>query len=91
MGIIVGIVGCIIFVKVYYNYNVVSWVGVLVIFVIVFFYLYFVVCCDFEWVILRIKFSVIMWIGFGGMCFGIIGFIINIVFGVKNYEYGEFV
>lgn len=91
VGITVGIAGCITFAKVYHNYNAASWAGVSAIFAIVFLHLHFAVRRDLERAISRTKFSVIMWIGFGGMCSGIIGFIINIAFGVKNHEHGEFV
>lgn len=91
VGISVGIAGCITFAKVYHNYNAASWAGVSAIFAIVFLHLHFAVRRDLERVISRSKFNVIMWIGFGGMCSGIIGFVVNIAFGVKNHETGEFV
>lgn len=88
VGITVGIAGCITFAKVYHNYNAASWAGVSAIFAIVFLHLHFAVRRDLERVISRSKFNVIMWIGFGGLCSGIIGFIINFAFGVKNHETG---
>ena len=91
VGITVGIAGCIAFATVYHNYNAASWAGVSAIFATVFLHLHFAVRRDLERVISRNKFSVILWIGFGGMCSGIIGFITNIAFGVENHETGEFV
>ena len=90
VGIAVGIAGCIAFAMVYHNYNAASWAGVSAIFAIVFLHLHFAVRRDLERVISRNKFNVIMWIGFVGMCSGIIGFIINIAVGVKNHETGEY-
>jgi len=90
VGITVGIAGCIVFAMVYHNYNAASWAGVSAIFATVFLHLHFAVRRDLERVITRNKFNVIMWIGFGGLWSGIIGFIINIAFGVKNHESGEY-
>ena len=89
VGITVGISGCIAFAKVYHNYNAASWAAVSAVFATVFLDLHFAVRRDLERLISRQKFSVIMMIGFGGICSGIIGFIINIAFGVKNHETGE--
>ena len=90
VGITVGIAGCVAFSTVYHNYDAASWAGVSAIFATVFLYLHFAVRRDLERVISRDKFNVILWIGFGGMCSGIIGFIISIALGVKNHETGEF-
>lgn len=88
IGIFFGIVGCVVFVVIYYNYNVVSWVGLLVIFVSIFLYFIVVVYCDVNRYFLVVKFIIFVNIGLGGMIFGIIGFIINIVFGIVRYEIG---
>ena len=90
VGITVGIAGCIAFSTVYHNYDAASWAGVSAIFATVFLYLHFAVRRDLERVISRDKFNVILWIGFGGMCSGIIGFITSIALGVRNHETGEF-
>ena len=90
VGITVGIAGCIVFAMVYHNYNAASWAGVSAIFATVFLHLHFAVRRDLERVITRNKFNTIMWIGLSGLCSGIIGFIINIAFGVKNHETGEY-
>ncbi|KAL9966216.1 hypothetical protein ACROYT_G024259 [Oculina patagonica] len=88
VGIIVGISGCIAFAKVYHNYNAASWAGVSALFAALFLHLHFAVRRDLERVISREKFTTIMYVGFGGLVSGIIGFIINIAFGIKNHESG---
>lgn len=89
VGIIVGISGCIVFAKVYHNYNAASWAGVSALFAALFLHLHFAVRRDLERVISREKFTTIMYVGFGGLVSGIIGFIINIAFGIKNHESGK--
>ena len=90
VGIVVGISACIAFAEVYGNYNAASWAGVSAIYATVFLYLHFAVRRDLEKLISCGKFTVIMYIGFGGMISGIIGFIINIAFGIKNHETGKY-
>lgn len=91
VGVVVGIIGCIMFVKVFYNYNVVVWVGLLVVFVIVFLCLNFFVCCDYERVIIREIFKVYLLIGVFGVVVGFVVLIIYIVLGVIYYEKGNYV
>lgn len=89
VGIAVGISGCIAFAKVYHNYNAASWAGVSALFAALFLHLHFAVRRDLERLISREKFTTIMFVGFGGVLAGIIGFVINIAFGVKNHETGK--
>lgn len=88
VGIVVGISGCVAFAEVYHNYNASSWAGVSALFASLFLYLHIIVRRDVERLISRTKFTVIMNIGLGGMISGIIGFIINIVFGITRHESG---
>ena len=89
VGIVVGISGCVAFAEVYHNYNASSWAGVSALFASLFLYLHIIVRRDVERLISRMKFTVIMNIGLGGMISGIIGFIINIVFGITRHESGK--
>lgn len=90
VGIIVGISGCVAFARVYHNYNAASWAGVSALFAFLFLHLHVAVRRDVERLISREKFTAIMYIGFGGAISGVIGFIVNIAFGVNNHETGKF-
>ena len=87
VGIVVGISGCVAFAAVYQNYNATVWAGVSAIYAFLFLCLHIAVRRDVE--ISRNKFNPIIWGGFGGVVSGIIVFIVNIAFGIKNHEAGK--
>ena len=85
----VGISGCITFAKVYHNYNAAVWAGVSVAYAILFIHLHFAVRRDYERLIPRLKFTIILWKGVVGFAAGIIGLITYIVLGKKHHEKGK--
>ena len=89
VGIIVGISGCVAFATVYQNNNAAVWAGVSAIYAFLFLCLHIAVRRDVERLISRNKFNPIMWGGFGGVVSGIIVFIVNVAFGIKNHEAGK--
>ena len=89
VGAIVGISGCVVFVKIYQNYNAAVWAAVSALLAIVFLHLNFAVRRDHERLISSQKFTVIMYIGACGLLAGLIGFITSIVLGITHHESGK--
>ena len=88
VGVVVGIAGCIVFAKVYHNYNAAIWAGVSALFAVVFLHLHFAVRRDIERIIPRSKFTVIMYIGLTGLIAGVVGFVTNLALGIHRHETG---
>ena len=88
VGVTVGIAGCIVFGKVYHNYNAAAWAGVSALFAVVFLHLHFAVRRDIERIIPRSKFTVIMYIGLTGLIAGVVGFFTNLALGIHRHETG---
>lgn len=88
VGVVVGISGCIVFTKVYHNYNAAVWAGLSAVFAIIFLHLNFAVRRDCERQIPRLKFTVIMFIGVTGLMAGVAGFFTNIALGIARHETG---
>ena len=88
VGVVVGIAGCIVFAKVYHNYNAAIWAGVSALFAVVFLHLHFAVRRDIERIIPRSKFTVIMYIGLTGLIAGVVGFFTNLALGIHRHETG---
>ena len=89
VGVVVGISGCIVFTKVYHNYNAAVWAGLSAVFAIIFLHLNFSVRRDCERQIPRLKFTVIMFIGVTGLMAGVAGFFTNIALGIARHETGK--
>ena len=88
VGVVVGIAGCIVFAKVYHNYNAAIWAGVSALFAVVFLHLHFAVRRDIERIIPMSKFTVIMYIGLTGLIAGVVGFFTNLALGIHRRETG---
>lgn len=88
VGAGVGICGCVAFAKVYRNYNAAAWAALSAVLASVFLYLHFVVRQDYERLISRLKFTVIMFIGISGFTAAIIDFVVNIILGITHHESG---
>lgn len=88
VGASVGICGCVAFAKVYQNYNAAAWAALSAFLAIVFLHLHFVVRRDYERLISRLKFTVIMFIGICGFTAAIIDFVVNITLGITRHESG---
>lgn len=89
VGAIVGISGCVVFLKIYQNYNAAVWAALSALLAIVFLHLHFAVRRDHERLISNQKFTVIMYIGACGFLAGLIGFITSIVLGIRHHESGK--
>ena len=88
IGILLGIAGCVAFAAIYHNYNAASWAGVSAIFASIFLHFTVAVYRDVNRHFSVAKFTIFVNIGLGGMISGIIGFIINIAFGIARHETG---
>ena len=88
VGIVVGCSACVVFARVYQNFDAAMWAGVSAVFAALLFSTSLKVHRDQERLTPISHFTITKWVGFVGLLAGIAGFFAYIILGVRNNEKG---